>query len=78
MRFGGVGVPLWYCYEMLARQEYYTQKFSNKIAMHHVALEDLTTKAGAQDFHKAHYDSGLPDDNLPSDLDLSAHGLDEW
>jgi hypothetical protein len=53
MRFGGVGVPLWYCYEMLARQEYYTQKFSNKIAMHHVALEDLTTKAGAQDFHKA-------------------------
>lgn len=53
MRFGGVGVPLWYCYEMLARQEYYTQKFSKEIAMHHVTLEHLTTKAGAQDFHKA-------------------------
>ncbi len=38
---------------MAARQEYYSQKFSKKIEMHYVALEDLTKKSGAQDFLKA-------------------------
>jgi hypothetical protein len=50
MKLGGIGVPLWYCYEMLARQEYYVQKFSNKISVHQVTLEELTSDTGAQDF----------------------------
>ena len=53
IRLGGVGVPLWYCYEMLARQEYYSQKFYERIKMHHVLLEELTTRSGAQEFHRA-------------------------
>ena len=53
IKLGELGVPLWYCYEMLARQEYYSQKFSKKIKMHHVTLEELTQKPGARDFHKA-------------------------
>ena len=36
---------------MLARQEYYVQKFSNKVSMHQVTLEELTSDTGAQDFH---------------------------
>lgn len=51
MKFGRIGTPLWYCYEMLARQEYYVQKFSDKIFMLLVTLEDLTSDTGAQDFH---------------------------
>ncbi|MDC0011655.1 hypothetical protein OAE29_00030 [Octadecabacter sp.] len=66
MRFSGVGVPLWYCYEMLARQEYYTQNFTHKIAMHHVDIEKLTTKSGAQDFLKGLGFSG--ECELPSPL----------
>ena len=53
IKLGVLGLPLWYCYEMSARQEYYSQKFSNKVEMHHVALEDVTKKSGAQDFLKA-------------------------
>ncbi|MDC1499575.1 hypothetical protein N8390_10565, partial [Amylibacter sp.] len=51
LKLVGVGLPLWYCYEMLARQEYYFQKFSKMITMQNVTLEELTTNAGAQDFH---------------------------
>jgi len=51
MKLGGIGVSLWYCYEMLARQEYYVQKFSDKFSMHQVTLEELTSDSGAQDFH---------------------------
>lgn len=52
IRLGQIGIPLWYCYEMTARQEYYAQKFSNKTSMYNVTLEELTTFTGAQDFHK--------------------------
>jgi hypothetical protein len=51
MKLGGIGIPLWYCYEMSARQEYYVQKFSDKISMNQVTLEELTSDTGAQDFH---------------------------
>ena len=47
----GVCLPLWFCYEMLARQEYYVQKFSKMITMQNVTFEELTTNTGAQDFH---------------------------
>ncbi len=50
MKFGSVGTPVWYCYEMAARQEYYLQKFSNKIPMIEVSLEDVSTESGARDF----------------------------
>lgn len=52
LKLGGIGIPLWYCYEMSARKEYYLQKFSDKISIHQVTLEELTSNAGAQDFHK--------------------------
>lgn len=52
MKLGGIGTPLWYCYEMSARQEYYVQKFSDKISMHQVTLEELTSDTGAQEFHR--------------------------
>jgi hypothetical protein len=45
---GGIGIPLWYCYEMAARQEYYRRKFSDRIRMVTVDLEEVTTEAGAQ------------------------------
>jgi hypothetical protein len=51
MKLGGIGVPLWYCYEMSARQEYYVQKFSEKISMLQVTLEKLTSDTGAKEFH---------------------------
>ena len=53
MKMGGIGIPLWYCYEMLARQEYYVQKFANEISMHEVYLDDLVTKSGAEKLHAA-------------------------
>lgn len=51
MKLSEIGTPLWYCYEMLAHQEYYVKKFSGKISMHQVTLEELTSDTGAQDFH---------------------------
>lgn len=51
MKLGGIGSPLWYCYEMSARQEYYVQKFSDKISMLQVTLEELTSDTGAKEFH---------------------------
>ena len=53
MKMGGIGIPLWYCYEMLARQEYYVQKFANEISMHEVYLDDLVTKSGAKKLRAA-------------------------
>ena len=52
MKLGVIGTPLWYCYEIAARQEYYLQKFSDNISMHQVTLEELTSDKGAQDFHR--------------------------
>ena len=51
MKLGGIGVPLWYCYEMSARQEYYMQMFADKISTYQVSLEELTTDIGAKDFY---------------------------
>ena len=48
MKMGGISTPLWYSYEMLARQEYYVQKYANEISMHEVYLDDLVTKSGAE------------------------------
>lgn len=48
LKFGSIGVPLWYCYEMDARQEYYRQKYSNKIDIISTSLEDVVTKNGAR------------------------------
>ena len=52
LQLGVIGVPLWYCYEMMARHEYYIQKFSDKICMYSIDLEDVTTTDGAFRFHK--------------------------
>lgn len=46
----GLGAPLWYCYEMLARQEYYRQRYAGEMRMVFVSLEDVTTPQGAQKF----------------------------
>lgn len=51
MSFGNVSVPLWYCYEMAARQEYYTQKFSDRINIVELNLEDAIAEIGAKRFY---------------------------
>lgn len=51
MQFGNLGQPLWYCYEMAARQEYYSQKFSDKLKMIEVTLEEVVTNIGAKKLH---------------------------
>lgn len=51
LRLGNLGLPLWYCYEMAARQEYYLQKFSNKIHMVEVSLDEVVTDKGAKKFY---------------------------
>nr|WP_321980723.1 hypothetical protein [uncultured Cohaesibacter sp.] len=47
---GGLATPLWYCYEMLARQEYYRQKYSDRIKMVEINLEEVTKEEGASKF----------------------------
>ena len=51
LRLGDLGLPLWYCYEMAARQEYYLQKFSNNIHMVEVSLDEVVTYKGAKSFY---------------------------
>jgi hypothetical protein len=47
------GIALWYCYEMTARQEYYRQKYSDKLRFIDVSLEEITKLDGAQKFLKS-------------------------
>jgi len=42
------GIALWYCYEMAARQEYYRQKYGDKLMFIDVSLEEITKLDGAQ------------------------------
>ncbi|NIY74670.1 hypothetical protein HED22_03355 [Thalassospira sp. HF15] len=51
-QLGGLGMPLWYCYEMQARQEYYRQKYADKIEMIEVTLDDAVKDEGARAFLK--------------------------
>jgi hypothetical protein len=51
-QLGGLGMPLWYCYEMQARQEYYRQKYSDKIEMIDVTLDGAVKEEGAKAFLK--------------------------
>jgi hypothetical protein len=44
------GIALWYCYEMAARQEYYRQKYGDKLKFIDVSLEEVTKLDGAQRF----------------------------
>ena len=55
MQFGNLGQPLWYCYEMAARQEYYSQKFSDKVKMIEITLEEVVTNIGAKKLHLDSY-----------------------
>lgn len=47
-RFGAFAQPLWYCYEMEVRQEYYFRKYSKNISMVRANLEDIVTVGGAR------------------------------
>ncbi|MDC3109106.1 hypothetical protein OA517_01975 [Alphaproteobacteria bacterium] len=51
MKFGNLAIPIWYCFEMEARQEYYRQMYSNKIKMVEVKLEELVSENGANKFY---------------------------
>ena len=51
-QFGALGMPLWYCYEMAARQEYYRQKYADKIEMIEVFLDQAVHEEGAKSFLK--------------------------
>lgn len=46
-KFNSIGLPLWYCYELAARQEYYVQKYSDKIKFIEISLEEITSVDGA-------------------------------
>ena len=44
------GTALWYCYEMAARQEFYRQKYGDKLRFIDVSLEEATKLNGAKKF----------------------------
>ena len=46
-QFQPIGLPLWYCYEIAARQEFYIQKYSNKIKFIEISLEEISNVDGA-------------------------------
>ena len=46
------GIALWYSYEMMARQEYYRQKYGDKLRFIDVSIEEITKLDGAQRFLK--------------------------
>jgi len=50
LQMGPLGMPLWYTYEMDARQEYYRQKFGARLNFIEVDLETATTEQGARQF----------------------------
>ena len=57
---GPFATPVWYCYEMEARQEYYYAKFSQEMLMVKVNLENVTTLPGAQElFERLGYEGKL-------------------
>ena len=47
LKFDGVGLALWYCYEMAARQAFYKLAYGSSIKMIEVSLEDIVTPKGA-------------------------------
>ena len=49
-QFGPLGMPLWYCYEMATRQEYYRQKYADQIRMVDVSLDEAVHEEGAKAF----------------------------
>ena len=57
-QFEGIGLALWYCYEMAARQAYYKLYFSSKVKFIEAQLEHITNPSGAQKFWQAIGQSG--------------------
>ncbi len=53
LKIGGLGTPIWYSYEMAARQEYYRQKYGDRINMIEVTLDEAVKEDGAATFLKA-------------------------
>ena len=47
---GQIGMALWYCYEMEARQAYYKRLYADKMRMVEVKLDDIVKPDGAQQF----------------------------
>ena len=52
-RFGTLGSALWYSFEMLARQEYYVQKYAKNLRFVDASLEEITSRDGAEKFLSA-------------------------
>jgi len=50
LKFGKLSFPLWCIYEMTARQEYYVQKFSDKIKMVEVTFDEAVTDIGTKNY----------------------------
>jgi hypothetical protein len=48
MKLGQLGVALWYCYEMEARQTYYLAQFAERMTFIEARLEEITKPAGAR------------------------------
>jgi len=46
-KLGQIGIALWYCCEMAARQAYYLQKYADRLNFIEVSLDDITTPEGA-------------------------------
>ena len=47
-KLGSIAAPLWYCYEMYVRQEYYYRNYSKKISMIEVDLEQIVLPEGSE------------------------------
>ena len=48
LALGTLGMAVWYCYEMAARQSYYALIYSDHLTIIETDLEDLVTEPGAQ------------------------------
>ena len=51
-KLGILGSALWYCYEMLARKNYYKKVFSDRVNIIEVDLDVLSSENGARNFLK--------------------------
>ena len=51
LSFGSeLGKAMWYCYEMAVRQQYYIEKYSDRLSYIVCDLENITTTQGAKEF----------------------------
>jgi hypothetical protein len=58
---GQLGLALWYCYEMAARQAYYRLRYGDRLTILEADLESITKPEGAAAFWSALGGAGAPE-----------------